>query len=218
MKVLYLDTSSSFLYIGIYEDGKMITELKENLGSDLSVYALAKIANAFEISKITPKEINKIILVNGPGSFTGIRIGITIAKVYAWAENIAITTISSLEAMTLSSSKEVDYIIPIIDARREAVYTAIYNKNNEPVMLGQYTTLEALKVAVDNLPGSSIYISNDSNINIDSPIEPYTPNFIKIIEKNIDKENINPHFIDANYLKKTEAEEKRETTNDYRNK
>ena len=45
-------------------------------------------------------------MVNGPGSFTGIRIGITIAKVYAWSLNIPITTISSLEAMAISSENE----------------------------------------------------------------------------------------------------------------
>lgn len=215
MKILYLDTSSSYLYIGIYNNGIMLEEHRENLGSDLSTFALNRLANALEKCNIEPKEIDKIILANGPGSFTGIRIGTTIAKVYAWALKTPITVISSLEAMAVSAANNgYDYIIPMIDARRESVYTAIYNNNNELIMKEQYTTLAALRIAIDNLPGKSICISNDHNINTELEMLEYVPNFKRIIETYKDKEPVDPHFIDANYLKKTEAEEKRESVHD----
>ena len=123
MKILYLDTSSSFLYAGLVFDEKLIDQINERLDKDLSKLALSKISKMFIENNITPDEINKIIVVNGPGSFTGVRIGLTIAKTFAWAKQIPIIPISSLEAMALSyEEKEVHYVIPIIDARRNFVF------------------------------------------------------------------------------------------------
>jgi universal bacterial protein YeaZ len=209
MRILYLDTSSSYLYAALYEDGAVVEEIKEKLDAELSVKALPLLTDLFTKSNIDPFSINKIILVNGPGSFTGIRIGVTIAKVYAWSKDISITTISSLEAMALSSIEDTDYIVPLIDARRGNVYTGIYTKDNEKILDDQYTSLSALLVATSSLGGTISYISNDMFETM-SPIEPYIPNITKIINIHKEKEPINPHEIDANYLKKTEAEEKKD--------
>ena len=103
MRTLYIDTSSSFLYSAIVEDNKILGEIKEEYGQSLSEVALPRIVSIFNDNNIKPEDIDKIIVVNGPGSFTGIRIGITIAKVYSWSLNIPITTISSLEAMSFPS-------------------------------------------------------------------------------------------------------------------
>lgn len=103
MKILYIDTSSNYLYSAIAEDKTILAEVKEEFGQSLSEEALPKIVTLFEQANLNPKDIQKIIVVDGPGSFTGIRIGITIAKVYAWSLNIPITTIKSLEAMAISS-------------------------------------------------------------------------------------------------------------------
>lgn len=80
MRYLYIDTSSSYLYSGIVEDNKLIAEIKEEFGQSLSGSCITKIVSLFEKNNLTAKDIDKIIVVNGPGSFTGIRIGITIAK------------------------------------------------------------------------------------------------------------------------------------------
>ena len=106
MRYLYIDTSSSYLYTAIIEDEKILAEIQEEYGQSLSEVAMPKIASMFEKSNLSAKDIDKIIVVNGPGSFTGIRIGITIAKVYAWTLNLPITTIYSLEAMALSSDNK----------------------------------------------------------------------------------------------------------------
>ena len=88
MRYLYIDTSSSYLYTAIVENNNVLAEIKEEFGQSLSEVALPRIVSMFEDTKLSPKDIDKIIVVNGPGSFTGIRIGITIAKVYAWSLNI----------------------------------------------------------------------------------------------------------------------------------
>ena len=128
MRYLYLDTSSSFLYAGIVKDNDLVAEIMEEMGGDLSKISLLKISEMFNSVSLKPNDIDKIIVVNGPGSFTGIRVGITIAKTYAWGLKKDITTISSLEAMAISSDFD-GYKVPMIDARRGYVYASIYDKD-----------------------------------------------------------------------------------------
>ena len=156
----YIDTSSSILVAGLIKDNVVIAEIKETLGKDLSTNTLYLIENMFNKCLVDVNDIDRIVVVNGPGSFTGIRIGITIAKTYAWALNKKITTLSSLEAMSIST-KEDKYKIPFIDARRGYVFAGIYNDKNEVVLENQYIKLDELieKVKVLNVP--HVFISND---------------------------------------------------------
>ncbi len=205
MKYLYIDTSSSYLYAAIVENDKLITKVCEDYGQSLSEIALPKIVSMFEKNNIKPTDINKIIVVNGPGSFTGIRIGITIAKVYAWSLKIKITTISSLEAMATSNDSN-KVKVPIINARRGYVYGAIYDKNHE-ILKPQHIKFDELQLKLKNID-DYIFISNDKFENI-SNIEKYEPNFLEIVNKYKDKKEINPHMINPEYLKLTAAEESR---------
>ena len=203
MKYLYIDTSSSFLYAAIVVNDNIISKVSEEYGQSLSEIALPKIAAMFENNNIKPTDINKIIVVNGPGSFTGIRIGITIAKVYAWSLKIKITTVSALEVMAISNnSKKVK--VPIINARRGYVYGAIYD-NDKEILKPQHIKLEELRNKLTDI-NDYIYISNDEFEDIDN-IEKYEPDFIKIVDKYKDKEEINPHIVNPEYLKLTAAEE-----------
>jgi len=202
MRILYIDTSSSYLYTSIVEDNEILSEIKEEFGQSLSEVALPRIVSMFEDNNLSPKDIDKIIVVNGPGSFTGIRIGITIAKIYAWSLNIPITTIYSLEAMAISSPNNT-YHVPIINARRGYVFGAIYDNEYNEVLKPCHILLTDLQ---DKLKEISDYefISNDEFY---LKSESYSPNFVKIINKYKDKENINPHAVNPEYLKLTEAEE-----------
>lgn len=208
MKILYIDTTSNYLYSALLLNDKITGEIREDLGKDLSVFTLDKIKQMLESNNLTPSDIDKILVVNGPGSFTGIRIGVTIAKTLAHSLNKPVTTISSLEVMAISSNQESAFKIPIIDARRGFVYAAIYDSEYNPVLKDKYMSLEALKVAINNLPDTYSIITNNK-IDLDM-IESYEPNFLKIINKNINKETVNPHSVNPVYLKSTEAEEKQE--------
>ncbi len=206
MKTLYIDTTSNYLYSAIVSNCILTDEIKLKLDKDLSVFTLSEISNMIKRNDLTPKDINKIIVVNGPGSFTGIRIGVTIAKTFAYGLDIDITTITSLDAMSLSSNSDATFIVPIIDARRGYVYAGIYDNENNIVFKNQYIKLETLKNVISSLPGKYNIISND-NI-ADFVVENYTPNMLKIINKYCEKESIDPHNVNPEYLKLTEAEEK----------
>lgn len=204
MKYLYIDTSSNYLYTAIVEDNKLISEIKEEFGHSLSEVALPKIVSMFDKNNIKAKDINKIIVVNGPGSFTGIRIGITIAKVYAWSLNIPITTITSLEAMSISSKTKKVHI-PIIDARRGYVFAAVYDENNNEIIKPQHIKLDELMEKVNGL-GDYEIITNDEFDSLPETTD-YNPDMLTIVLNYKDKEEINPHAINPDYLKLTEAEE-----------
>lgn len=205
MRYLYLDTSSSFLYTGVVEDETLLCERKIRFDKDLSTEALITLVTMLEEKNIEPNDIDKIILVNGPGSFTGCRIGITIAKIYAWALNKPICTISSLEAMALTDD-EFDYHVPLIDARRGYVFAGIYDKDNNAILKDQYIKLSVLETAINNMSDNFTYITND-DFDLKGNIKKYDPDILKIVLKYRDRESVNPHGLDANYLKLTEAEE-----------
>ena len=201
--IFYIDTSSSTLVSGLIKDGILIGEIKETLGKDLSTNTLYLIEEMFNECSIDVNDVDKIVVVNGPGSFTGIRIGITIAKTYAWALEKKITTISSLEAMSVST-KEEKYKVPYIDARRGYVFAGIYNNNNEVVLENQYIKFEDLQEIVKNLNSPYTFISNDKLIEEQTE---YKPDILEIVNYSKFKEEINPHAVNPIYLKKTEAEE-----------
>lgn len=204
MRILYIDTSSSFLYAGIVENDKLLCEVKKEFGTSLSEEALPEIVSLFTKTNLEAKDIDKIIVVNGPGSFTGIRIGITIAKVYAWSLNIPITTITSLEAMMLSS-KENKIKVPMIDARRRYVFSAIYDENNIIILKPQHIKMDDINIELEKLSDYTI-ITKDELEEYDKK-EEYNPDILKIVTYFKDKEPINPHGVNPDYLKLTEAEE-----------
>lgn len=200
---LYIDTSSSFFYLGLVRDNEILNFTKKTYSKDMSTYALAEIVKVLNNNNIKPNDIDEIIVVNGPGSFTGIRIGITIAKTYAWSLNKNIKTITSLEAMAISNKDNL-LKVPIIDARRGYVYGSIFDQNNNVILEEQHIKLEELQEKLNELNKEYTYITND-NINVNK--KEYIPNIIEIINYMRDKETINPHSVNPIYLKKTEAEE-----------
>ena len=205
--ILYLDTTTSYLYAALFENNKLIDSINVLLNKDLSENTLFMLNEMINNNGKSIEDIKKIIIVNGPGSFTGIRIGLTISKTLAWAKNIPIVAISSLKAMSLSIIDDYDYVVPVIDARRDYYYASIYDKKTGlNVLKDQYISKNALDVAIDNLPGSKVIVSND-DIKLEYEIKKYKPKFENIINNTMNNEESNPYYLDALYLKKTEAEE-----------
>lgn len=206
MKILFLDTSSFFVTIAILEDDKVIYEFKDYITDDMSSKVMPIISDVFTKVSFSIKDIDKIFVVNGPGSFTGVRIGVTIAKTIAWALNKPISTISSLEylATTQCDSK---YIIPMIDARRGFVFAGVYDSNLNNILNDCYINIKELEKYYDN---STIISFND----IENCVKPNL-DVSKIVRKHINDEPIQSHLVKPQYLKNTEAEEKlKEKKND----
>lgn len=200
--IFYIDTSTPYLYSALYDNGKIINERTMYLAKDLSRFTVDEVSKMFDEVNKKPNDVNKIIVVNGPGSFTGIRIGITLAKLMAFCLSIPITTISSLEAMRESINSD-SLIVPIINARHNSCYAAIYD-GDKVIQEGMYMSLDRLKLILIGLNKKYIFISNDE---FDFDTISYTPNYEKIITKYKDKEEVPAHLVNPNYMKLTEAEE-----------
>ncbi len=126
MKMLFIDTSLKDVSIATYESSKLLSVISECIPNMHSIYTIPYIDRCLTESKIDKKEVEKIIVINGPGSFTGIRIGLTIAKVYSYILNINVVCVSSLKALALSTSGEI--IISVLNARNDNYYVGIYDK------------------------------------------------------------------------------------------
>lgn len=201
MIYLLVDTSTSNITISILNNNKVICEYINKIDSDMSSKILPILDNLLNENQLELKQIDKIFVVNGPGSFTGVRIGITICKTIAWALKKDIITLSSLELMSTTPTEK-KYLVPMIDARRGNVFAGIYDNELNCIKEDQLININEL---IDGLDDNYELLSYD-NINVSNLILPKT-NIIKIIEKHYNDTAINPHNVNPNYLKLTEAQE-----------
>jgi tRNA threonylcarbamoyladenosine biosynthesis protein TsaB len=133
MKILSIDTSNHPLGIALIEEGKVIGEYITNFKKNHSVRAMPAVEQLLKDCETEPKELTKIVVANGPGSYTGVRIGVTMAKTLAWSLNIPLIPVSSLAVLASSGRYFNGYISPIFDARRGQVYTGIYKWDGDVI-------------------------------------------------------------------------------------
>lgn len=193
MKYLFIDTSANSLIIAIIENNKVIYCFNNTNISNTSSKIMAEIDEAFSKTNLKIKDIDKIFIVNGPGSFTGIRVGVTVAKIVGFCLNIPLVPLSELELLATTKT-ETKYNIPLIDARRGYVYGAIYDQDLNPYFKETHILLSQLEKEYP----LDYTIIDSTNAKID---------LVKIIKKHEFDQPINPHNLKPNYLKKTEAEE-----------
>lgn len=214
MITLFLDTSTTRLIVGIYRDNTPIFIANEKSANDLSSRLLPLIKTSLRKCELLVDDINRIIVVNGPGSFTGVRVGVTVAKTLAWSKNIPIIPVSELELLA-TTKVETNYIVPFIDARRDAFYAGMYDKKHKNIIEDTYITRTDLlnKIKRHASKKDVTFVSYDKVDGIDSVLPKLNIDYI--IKKYAKKKGVNPHSVNPNYLKKVEAEEK---FNDKRNK
>ncbi len=142
---LILDTSSKQLAIGIYKENELLYKNQYYAWLRQSEMAIPEIEKAIKILNIDLKDVTRIVVSVGPGSYTGVRIALTIAKVMALTLNIPLITISSLQAYAGKKEK----CIAIMDARSKRVYVGVYNKG-EVVLNDTIFTIDELKTYQEN--------------------------------------------------------------------
>ena len=198
---LFIDTSYKSLYIGVLEKDKLIDEIQMMSEFNFSETLIPKLDELFKKNNLEFSEIDKIFVTVGPGSFTGIRIGLTVCKTLAFVLKKDIIPISSLEFMA-TTNVDTKYIIPFIDARHNKVFGAVYDAGGNSIINDSYCDIQEL---IDGCAGSYTLVSYD-NLGFNNVINP-SYNALKIIMKHINDKPINCHELKPNYLKKTEAEE-----------
>jgi len=129
MLYLAMDTSTNVLTVAVANKNNIIAEYSTNLKKDHALRLMPAIDNILRDTGIKVSDLTGIIVANGPGSYTGLRIGVSTAKAMSWALNIPVVSVSSLSVIARSVKYFDGLIVPIIDARRGQVFTGIYSNS-----------------------------------------------------------------------------------------
>ncbi len=129
MLILAFETSAKAVSVALLEDNKLLGESYQNTGLTHSQTLMVMAQDLLRQCGKTVADVTCVAVANGPGSFTGVRIGVAAAKGFAWGGEIPCVGVSTLEAMAESLAVYQGYVCPVMDARRSQVYNALFYVN-----------------------------------------------------------------------------------------
>ena len=127
MKILAFETSAKAASVALMENGKLLGESYQNTGLTHSQTLMVMAEDLLKTCSLTAGDVDAVAVAAGPGSFTGIRIGVAAAKGLAWGGELPCYGVSTLEAMARNLGVWQGYVVPAMDARRSQVYTAVFH-------------------------------------------------------------------------------------------
>ena len=166
MLILAFETSAKAASVALLEEGRLLGESYQNTGLTHSQTIMVMAQDLLKQCGKSVSQLSGIAVANGPGSFTGIRIGVAAAKGFAWGAELPCCGVSTLAAMAVSLGIRQGYVCPVMDARRNQVYNALFR-----VDCGKYTriredraiSLQELGEDVKNLAGP-IFLVGDGSV------------------------------------------------------
>lgn len=126
MKILAFDTSNQTLAVGLLDAGKLVGEVTTTNNKNHSTTLMPAIDQLMKQVNWRPADLDRIVVAEGPGSYTGLRIGVTTAKTLAATLKIDLVGISSLKTLAANAVGYEGLIVPLFDARRKNVYAGVY--------------------------------------------------------------------------------------------
>ena len=210
MKVLAFDTSSKALSLAILEDKQVLAETTINIKKNHSITLMPAIDFLMARLDWTPKDLDRIVVAEGPGSYTGLRIAVATAKTLAHTLNIELVGMSSL--LSLVPHQQEGLLVPLMDARRNNVYAGFY-ENAKPVMpeahLSFAGVLEKVKDAdqVTFVGEVAPFVEQIQEQLPQASYQETLPNAANLALWAWDKKADSLHDFVPNYLKRVEAEE-----------
>jgi tRNA threonylcarbamoyladenosine biosynthesis protein TsaB len=127
--ILLINTALQEASVGIAMDGKLVAQIGNSIQKDHASFLHPAIESICKNNGITLKDLKAVSVINGPGSYTGLRVGLSAAKGFCYANQIPLICINTLEWMAFGNLEQAsDLVVPMIDARRMEVFTAVYSK------------------------------------------------------------------------------------------
>ena len=214
MNYLAIDTSTMISTVTVADDKEILGDFNVNQAKTHSESLVPMIESLLKLLGMTVKDIDKFVIAEGPGSFTGLRIGMTIAKTLAQVENKDLLTVSTLKAMAAGSTSN-RAKLALLDARSTRVYGALYDENLEEIIPQNLYEIDELSKIVNekNLEIEMIGLLNDkyfdkferakkAPININNCLG---GGLIRLAqEENLKARSL--YEISPNYLRKSQAE------------
>ena len=166
MKILAFETSAKAASVALTQEGKLLGESYQNTGLTHSQTLMVMAQDLLRQCGVAISQLDAVAVANGPGSFTGVRIGVAAAKGLAWGAELPCVGVSTLSAMAVGLGAWQGYVCPVMDARRSQVYNALFH-----VDCGKYTriredraiSLQELGEDVKNL-SQPIFLVGDGSV------------------------------------------------------
>ena len=163
MLLLAFETSAKAASVALFENEKLLGECYQNTGLTHSQTLMVMAEDLLKQCGLTASDVTHVAVAAGPGSFTGVRIGVAAAKGFAWGSEIPCHGVSTLEAMALGLGEYDGYICACMDARRNQVYNALFLAKKGAltrVSEDRAIALADLKTELEHLDGP-IYLVGD---------------------------------------------------------
>ena len=180
MLILAFETSAKAASVALLEDGKLLGEGYQNTGLTHSQTLMVMAENLLSQCGKTVEDVTAAAVAAGPGSFTGVRIGVAAAKGFAWGREIPCYGVSTLEAMALSLGAYQGYVCPCMDARRSQAYNALFYVNRgvlERVSEDRAISLAELGAELKSLKEPIFLVGDGSNLCYNTLLES-VPNLV----------------------------------------
>lgn len=228
MKILGIDTSSMAASVAVIEDNKLICEYTINTKKTHSQKLMPMIENMLGLSDLNIKDIDAVAICEGPGSFTGLRIGMATAKAIAHVNDIPIIGVNSLEILGANMNLCDKKICSILDAQRNQVYTGRYEYQGTKLVEIKEIGIQPIDELLEELAqskeqwilvGEAVYkyeekINEISNIEVPAPSNNVTKagSLCSVAKVKFDEEKdvFNCYNINPLYIRKSQAEEQYE--------
>ena len=167
MLLLAFETSAKAASVALFDDRKLLGESYQNTGLTHSQTLMVMAEDLLKQCGKTAADVTHTAVAAGPGSFTGVRIGVAAAKGFAWGKELPCYGVSTLEAMALSLGIHDGFVCPVMDARRSQVYNALFYVNQGQLQRrseDRAIALSDLAAELQMLEGPIYLVGDGSNL------------------------------------------------------
>lgn len=192
MRTLILDTSTNLLYISFIDDNKIIYEVKSMGLNNHSDYLLDLIKKGLVENNLQVKDFDRIILGKGPGAYTGLRVSMSVAKMFSWTLNIPLYTISSLDLLTSGYQEDALYLVKfkakkgyiyhktfIIEAKMKKMLTDEIFVNDEFIETYEKNNFQKIYVITNDLYNIDVLSIKEDELQFVDNVHSLEPNYLR---------------------------------------
>ena len=222
-RALAIETSSRVGSIAAVEDGRVLADEQFEHGLQHAAQIVPIIDRLTRARGWSPRELEELYVSAGPGSFTGLRIGITLAKTLALASGVKLVAVPTVRVLVENAPSDARHVVIVLDAKRDQIFTARFERvgeawvEREPAQLSSVHEMLARSPRPVHLLGEGIpyhqkFLENLPSDVVVTPMESWRPH-ASVVAKLGDEMARRGQFVDADrftpiYIRKPEAEEK----------
>lgn len=211
MKTLFIDSSRRSLSVALVSNDTLLFVSNVDSYSKHSNFLMNEIVNILNKTGNKIYDIDNILVLNGPGSFTGVRVGVTISKTIAWTLSKKLYELTTLKALSLHDDNDV--VISVIYDKDTTSYVGIYDEEDveDYIDLDNIKQFNGKNITIVSFDDNNFVkllnnaLSKNNNVKI-KIIDDY--DYIKVVNYALSTKSINPHAAEPVYMKKIDAEKK----------